>query len=93
MKTGLRGDSVNYSYLRLMAVAAVPVVLAVPAGAHHGFAVHYDPSRPVRIEGTVVSFDFRNPHSSLTIEARDEAGAAVQWTCEMASRGQLSRRV
>ena len=92
MKTDLGGDGVNYSYLRLMAVAAVPVVLAVPAGAHHGFAVHYDPNSPVRIEGTVVSFDFRNPHSSLTIEARDEAGAAVLWTCEMASRGQLSRR-
>ena len=75
-----------------MAVAAVPVVLAAPSGAHHGFAVHYDPGKPVRIEGTVVSFDFRNPHSSLTIEARDEAGAAVLWTCEMASRGQLLRR-
>ena len=65
---------------------------APPLGAHHGFAVHYDPNSPVRIEGTVVSFDFRNPHSSLTIEAQDEAGATVLWTCEMASRGQLSRR-
>ena len=82
----------NHSNLRLMAVAAVQVVLATPAGAHHGFAVHYDPGTPVRIEGAVVSFDFRNPHSSLTIEAQDEAGAKVLWTCEMASRGQLSRR-
>ena len=83
----------NHPYLRLMAVAATLLVaLAAPASAHHGFAVHYDPNSPVRIEGTVVSFDFRNPHSSLTIAALNEGGATVLWTCEMASRGQLSRR-
>ena len=96
-KTDLKGDPVNYAYTRLMAVAALTVAaltvaLAVPAGAHHGFAVHYDPNSPVRIEGTVVRFDFRNPHSSLMIEARDEAGSTALWTCEMASRGQLARR-
>lgn len=82
----------NHSRQYLMVVAILLVVLSAPVDAHHGFAVHYDPDSPVRIEGTVVSFDFRNPHSSLTIEARDEAGATVLWTCEMASRGQLSRR-
>ncbi len=63
-----------------------------PVGAHHGFAVHYDPNRPVRIAGTVVRFDLRNPHSLLQIEALDETGATVLWTCEMQSRGQLSRK-
>ena len=82
----------NYSRQCLMIAGILLVVLSASVDAHHGFAVHYDPNSPVRIEGTVVSFDFRNPHSSLTIEARDEAGATVLWTCEMASRGQLSRR-
>ena len=93
MTSDVRGGALCAVFPGSMMVAAtLLVVVAVPAAAHHGFAVHYDPSAPVRIEGTVVSFDFRNPHSSLTVEARDEAGATVLWTCEMASRGQLSRR-
>ena len=88
----MRGDTVNHSRQCLTVAASLLAVLSAPVVAHHGFAVHYDPNSPVRIEGAVVSFDFRNPHSSLTIEARDEAGATVLWTCEMASRGQLSRR-
>ena len=74
------------------ACAVALALVASPLDAHHGFAVHYDPDTPVRIEGTVVSFEFRNPHSQITIEAPDENGATVLWTCEMQSRGQLSRK-
>ncbi len=87
MKIDLRSRAPFAGLAWLM--AALPTS---PLVAHHGFAVHYDPDRPVRIEGTVVRFDFRNPHSSLAIEARDEAGNTVLWTCEMQSRGQLSRK-
>ena len=60
--------------------------------AHHGFATHFDPDTPVRIEGTVQRFDFVNPHALLHIETTNEAGEAVVWICEMQSRGQLARK-
>ena len=43
-----------------------------PALAHHGFGVHFDPSAPVRIEGTVQRFDFVNPHALLLVETVNE---------------------
>ena len=42
------------------------------AYAHHSQAAQYDTSKQVRIEGTLVQFQFRNPHTFIQIEAPDE---------------------
>ncbi len=64
--------------------------LSAPAFAHHPFAAEYDWKKPMSIEGTVSSFEWRNPHSTLTIESKDNAGKAIKWTFELDSPAALT---
>ena len=58
---------------------------------HHSFAATYKETENQKIEGTVVQFLFRNPHSFLHIEAPDEKGVIQTWAVEWGGGGQLSR--
>ena len=62
------------------------VLLAVAgtAGAHHSRAP-YDMTTEVVIEGTVTELDWRNPHISMTVEARGADGAPVERDIEVTS--------
>lgn len=68
----------------------VPVLLAPPAHAHHSIAGMYDGDRTVRVDGTVVRFDFVNPHAFVTLDVRDAQGQTVRWRLEMDDRGEMS---
>lgn len=64
---------------------------AVELSAHHSFAPYFDASKPVRISGTVASFEARNPHSYLHINALDENGRTREYVCESNGVTQLTR--
>jgi hypothetical protein len=64
-----------------MAIAASALAIAVPAAAHHSFAM-FDRTKTIVIDGTVKEFQFTNPHSWLEIDTV-EAGAAKHWSFEM----------
>jgi hypothetical protein len=49
------------------------LLLAVPALAHHSFAV-YDFDTQITFEGTVEKLQFRNPHIALTLKTTDANG-------------------
>jgi hypothetical protein len=66
------------------------IAIAVTAHGHHSFTATYDESKEVRIEGTLVAFQFRNPHASVQIMAEDENGEMVRWGIEWGGAGQLS---
>jgi hypothetical protein len=69
----------------------VGVLLAgVSAYAHHSQAAQYDTSKTVKIEGTLVQFQFRNPHTFIQVEAPDETGEKVRWSIEWGGVGQLN---
>ena len=57
---------------------------------HHSFASTYHEDRVVTVEGKIVQFLFRNPHSYLHVEAPDEHGTMQTWAIEWASAGQLN---
>ena len=70
---------------------AVGVLLAgVSAYAHHSQAAQYDTSKEVKIQGTLVQFQFRNPHTFIQVEAPDDNGTVVRWSIEWGGVGQLN---
>src|SRR5438094_9836078 len=81
---------------RLFAVAfALAILLAFSAGsvsAHHSFAATYMEGQTQKIEGNVVQFLFRNPHSFVHVEAPDEKGLVQTWAVEWGGGGQLGRQ-
>ena len=64
---------------------------AAEASAHHSFAPYFDASKPVDISGTVASYEARNPHSYLHINALDENGRTREYVCESNGVTQLTR--
>jgi hypothetical protein len=72
----------------LLAVAAW--LVATRADAHHSYGATYDTSREIRLEGKLVQFAFRNPHSFVHVQAPDEAGVAQRWAVEWSGTAQLA---
>lgn len=73
----------------LVLVFAFALVAGVQAYAHHSFAATYDESTTMEIEGRLVQFMFRNPHSFVHVEAPDESGEMHRWAVEWGGAGQL----
>ena len=71
-----------------LAVAAA-LVVAVQADAHHSFAATYFEDQRVQIEGELVQFQFRNPHSFVHVMVKEKDGSAVRYTVEWGGAGQL----
>lgn len=50
------------------------LLAAAPAMAHHSFAATYFEDKTERVEGELVQFLFRNPHSFVHVEGKDAQG-------------------
>jgi hypothetical protein len=79
--------------LRVVAglVAAAALITSTQLYAHHSFAATYFEDKQETIEGDIAQFLFRNPHSFVQIEAKDEKGQVVRWAVEWGAGGQLGR--
>jgi hypothetical protein len=80
----------------LLTIVAVSAILAVvgwrSATAHHSFA-QFDDTLEVTVKGTVVSFDWTNPHSWLHLLVSDpKTGDPVAWDIEGGSPSGLARQ-
>jgi Family of unknown function (DUF6152) len=64
--------------------------LAVPALAHHSFAM-FDNDHQVKVSGTVSEFQWTNPHVYIQLDQTDAGGAVKRYTIECASPGILNR--
>jgi hypothetical protein len=71
-------------------VAAGALCCAASAYAHHSFAATYIVDKEIKIEGNMVSFMYRNPHSFVHVEAPDDKGQVHRWAIEWAAAGQLT---
>ena len=75
--------------VRLAAVVAVLSLLAVPAAAHHSFAM-FDTGNQVTLSGVVTGFEWTNPHSYIELDVSD-GGEVKHWTIELGSTSILQR--
>jgi len=78
--------------LAVMLIAGASL-FGVNAWAHHSFAATYFEDKRVTVEGDLVQFLYRNPHSFVHVEVKDPAtGEMVRWAVEWGAGGQLGRQ-
>jgi hypothetical protein len=74
---------------KLMLLAFGVLAAATSAIAHHSYGATYDMNKEVKLEGKLVQFVYRNPHSFVTLQAPDASGAQQRWAVEWSGTGQL----
>lgn len=75
--------------LLLASCALAALALDVRVLAHHSFAATYLEEKSVTIEGTLVQFLLRNPHSFVHVDVKDTDGSSVRYVIEWGSPAQL----
>ena len=78
--------------LLALVVIAGAVVSGGRALAHHSFAATYFEDKTQKVEGNLVQFMYRNPHSFVQLEAPDDKGVMQRWSIEWGAGGQLGRQ-
>jgi Family of unknown function (DUF6152) len=78
--------------LLALVVIAGAVVSVGRAFAHHSFAATYFEDKTQKVEGDLVQFMYRNPHSFVQLEAPDDKGVVQRWSIEWGAGGQLGRQ-
>jgi hypothetical protein len=87
MRTPVNGTS---NSIRRVGFALFAMLGAGLALAHHSFAM-YDNEHQVKLAGTVMGFDWNNPHVYIEFASSDEHGDTKSYTVECASPGILNR--
>lgn len=64
-------------------------LLAVRIDAHHSFAAAYFEDKTTQVEGKLVQFQFRNPHSFIQLEVKNSRGEIERWSIEWGGASQL----
>ena len=77
--------------LLVLLVTGALLSTAVAYG-HHSFASTYAEDESIEIEGEIVAFMFRNPHTFVHVMAPDENGEIHRWGVEWGGAGQLGRQ-
>ena len=79
-------------YRRLLLFVAGALLFSVAAYAHHSLSATYQAEKEIKLEGTLVQFVFRNPHSFVHIQAQDEKGETKRWAVEWTGAAALGSR-
>ena len=74
-------------------LAAVALLAGANAFAHHSFSATYLEGDMVTIEGDLITFELRNPHSFVNVMVKDAGGAMVRYLVEWGSPSQLQGRI
>ena len=88
-RNGGVGHNVTRSWWAL--VLSGVVILCAPLLGHHSFAVYYIEEDTIEVEGDIVEFQYKNPHSWLHIVGQDGFGRPKVYAAEWASTSQLDR--
>jgi hypothetical protein len=78
---------------RLLILLSGMAFLALTSGqafGHHSSTSVYLQDKPMKIEGTLKEFLWRNPHSYIKVEAPDDKGQMQLWVIDGAAPTQFS---
>jgi len=75
----------------LLQLPLIVLVFVLRASAHHSFAAEFDDKKPVKLDGTVVKFEFMNPHSWIHVQGEDPFKRPKVYSVEWASVSRLER--
>ena len=71
------------------AIVAGTLAMGTAAYAHHSYAATYDVTHEITIDGKIVQFVYRNPHSFVHVTAKGENGEMERWAVEWSGTTQL----
>jgi hypothetical protein len=77
----------------IASLAVVVLAFGARAFAHHSFAATYLEDQSVTIEGQIVQFLLRNPHSFVHVMVKEKDGTTNRYVVEWGSPSQLSGKV
>jgi hypothetical protein len=78
--------------MRPFALLLLAAATSGTASAHHSTAI-YDSENPIELAGTVVEWQFVNPHCVIVLDVADAAsGEKRTWTVEGSNTAMLFRR-
>ena len=75
---------------RFWLAAGAALLVAVPALAHHSFAM-FDQRKIMTLDGTVTEFQWTNPHAFIEMDVVT-GGATQHWSIELNSPNNLKRQ-
>jgi hypothetical protein len=77
--------------MKSLALVVTLAVVAAPLAAHHSFPAYYFEQQSVTIEGELVEFNYRTPHTWVHVRTRDGEGAVQTFAAEWSSPNRLQR--
>ena len=77
--------------IRMALVAGLLALAAAPLLAHHSFATYYFEDESIEIEGVIVEFQYRNPHSWVHVQGQEGLNRARVYAAEWAGTSRLER--
>jgi hypothetical protein len=82
----------DHSHGSLTIVVATIALLGAGgiAQAHHSFAP-YERELQIQLDGTVIRYQWTNPHVYIELDVKDAGGETSQWLIECANPGILNR--
>jgi hypothetical protein len=75
-----------------ISMAFVGLFSAIPAWSHHSFAAEFDRNKVIKLQGTIISTDWVNPHAWIHLAAKNPDGTATEWLIEVNTPNALQRR-
>ncbi len=75
-----------------MLLCAATLAASVPASAHHSFAAAYFEDQIQQIEGDIAVIQYRNPHTFIHVDVKEEKGIVTRYSIEWGSGIQLTNQ-
>jgi hypothetical protein len=75
----------------LSGCALAAALIAAPGSGHHSFAM-FDQAKSVTLKGSVIEFQWTNPHAWIELEVPNARGVKEHWSIELNSPNNLTRQ-